>query len=107
LDPATGKITRYRHDPDDSSSLSSDVIRASGEDKAGRFWVITPQDLDRFDRDAGKVTLHVPLPPTTHPSFYEDSAGVFWIFYASGNGLTVFDRETNRLTRYFIPRPGT
>ena len=62
LDPATGRIIRYRHDPNDPSSLSSNDIRSSGEDKAGRFWVATSEGLDRFDRDTGKVTLHVPLP---------------------------------------------
>ena len=39
-------------------------------------------------------------PTHANSSFYEDSAGVFWIIYATGNGLAVFDRETNRLTRY-------
>ena len=33
-------------------------------------------------------------------SFHEDRTGVFWIIYASGNGLATFDRATNTLTRY-------
>jgi signal transduction histidine kinase/CheY-like chemotaxis protein/ligand-binding sensor domain-containing protein len=101
LDPATGRITYYRHDPNDPSSLSSNDVRSSGEDRAGTFWVATGLGLNAFDRDTGKVTLHVPLRElTTNFSFYEDRFGVFWIIYASGNGLAVFDRKTNRLTRY-------
>ena len=62
LDPATGRIRRYSHDPNDPSSLGSNVITMSGEDKAGRFWVANTAGLDEFDRRTGKVTLHIPLP---------------------------------------------
>ena len=95
---ATGRITGYRHDPDDPSSLSS-----NSSDRAAKISEapsgLPPARAWTFDRDAGKVTLHVPLP---EPSILvpEDSSGIFWIIYATGNGLAVFDRETNRLTRY-------
>ena len=55
--------------------------------------------LDRFDRNAGKVTLQVPLRNAERFSFYEDNTGVFWL-YSNANGLAVFDRGTRRLTRY-------
>ena len=100
LDPTTGQILHYRHDPKDASSLSSNDVMSSGEDKMGTFWVGTSQGLDAFDRKTGKVTLHIPLPESVQISFYEDHLGVFWIYYASGNGLAVFDRKTKKLTRY-------
>jgi ligand-binding sensor domain-containing protein/signal transduction histidine kinase len=101
LDPATGRITHYLHDPNDPSSLSSNDVKSTGEDKIGTFWVATGEGLDAFDRDTGKVALHIPLrEPVREFSFYEDRFGVFWIAYASGGGLAVFDRKTNRLTRY-------
>jgi ligand-binding sensor domain-containing protein len=100
LDPASGGVVRYRHRAGDPTSLSSNDIKSSGEDKSGTFWVGTSEGLDAFDRETGKVTLHVPLPEPVQISFYEDHLGVFWIAYASGNGLAVFDRKTRKLTRY-------
>jgi signal transduction histidine kinase/ligand-binding sensor domain-containing protein len=103
LDRATGKIRRYSHDPNDLSSISSNVILLSGEDKAGRFWVANTGGLDEFDRGTGKVILHNPL--AEHPGsflFYEDLFGTFWIFNVSGNPLAVFDRKTNTLTYYSL-----
>ena len=96
LDPATGRIRRFSHDPTDPLSLSSNDVKSSGEDKTGRFWVTNSEGLDEFDRGTGKVKVHVPLRESSN-SFYEDRFGVFWIF---GNALAVFDRNTNTLTHY-------
>jgi ligand-binding sensor domain-containing protein/signal transduction histidine kinase len=103
LNGATGRIRRYSHDPNDPSTISSNVIEMSGEDQAGRFWVANIGGLDEFDRRAGKVILHIPL--AEHPGsflFYEDRFGTFWIFNVSGNPLAVFDRKTNTLTYYSL-----
>jgi ligand-binding sensor domain-containing protein/signal transduction histidine kinase len=111
LDRATGKISRYSHDPNDFSSISSNVILLSGEDKAGRFWVANTGGLDEFDRRTGKVILHNSL--AERPGsflFYEDRFGTFWILNLSGNPLAVFDRNTNTLTYYPLQtetRPAT
>ena len=104
LDPTTGKIAHFGHDDADPSSLSSDDIRSSGEDRAGTFWVATRKGLDALDRDRGQVTQRVPLSETRDFSFYEDRKGVFWILYASGNGLAILDRKTQQLTRYSFGR---
>src|SRR5713226_2901741 len=61
LDPASGPIHNYFHDPKDPSSLSSNDVKSSGEDRMGKFWVATGEGLDQFDRKTGKVTLHIPL----------------------------------------------
>jgi ligand-binding sensor domain-containing protein len=39
LDPETGRILRFSHDPNDPSSLSGNGVRSTGQDKAGRFWL--------------------------------------------------------------------
>lgn len=104
LDPATAKTTRFGHDNADASSLSSDDIKSSGEDRAGTFWVATSEGLDAFDRAHARVTEHVPLPETRDLSFYEDHTGVFWVLYASGNGLAILDRSTKHLTRISFGR---
>jgi PAS domain S-box-containing protein len=100
FDPSTGRTIRYRHDPNDPFSLSSDEIKASGEDRTGTFWVGTSEGLDAFNRDTEKVTLHVPLRERIVMSFYEDRFGVLWIIHDTGGGLAVFDRKTNTLTPY-------
>ena len=116
LDPATGRITQYAHDPLNSSSLSSNDVKSAGEDSSHRLWIADGDNLEEFDRAEGKVLQRVPLTGLTelgqrgamgNLSFYEDHLGVFWIIYTStGNphvsGLAVLDRATNKLTRYSI-----
>jgi ligand-binding sensor domain-containing protein/signal transduction histidine kinase len=104
LDPATGATTRYGHDPGNVFSLSSNDVQSSEQDREGTFWVATSDGLDAFDRKHARVTEHVPLHESRNFSFYEDREGVFWILYASGNGLAVLDRKNQRLTRYSYGR---
>jgi signal transduction histidine kinase/ligand-binding sensor domain-containing protein len=99
LNPATGQLRVYSHDPSDPSSLSSNSVQFSGEDKRGRFWVANTntKSMDEFDRGTGKVILQVPLYAN---SFYEDRFGVFWIHHLSPNALAVFDGNTEKLTPF-------
>jgi signal transduction histidine kinase/ligand-binding sensor domain-containing protein len=100
LDPGSGRVTRFNHSDTDPFSLSSNDVKSSGEDRSGSFWVATGEGLDAFDRKRGRITLHVPLREPRDFSFYEDRSGVFWLLYASGNGLAILDRNARRLTRY-------
>ena len=101
LDPASGKIRRYSHDPNDPESLESNDIKSSGEDREGGFWVATSEGLDAFDRSTGKVTFHISTKEASYPfSFYEDRLGVFWVYHVSGDPLAVFDRKKKTLTEY-------
>jgi hypothetical protein len=54
LDRATGQIRRYSHDLNDLSSISSNVIVLSGEDKAGRFWVANTGDWTNSIAERGR-----------------------------------------------------
>jgi ligand-binding sensor domain-containing protein/signal transduction histidine kinase len=100
LDPTTGIVVRFHHDPDDPLSLSSDDVKWSGTDREGTLWVANATGLDAYDAASAHVTLHVPLAEPHELSFYEDKAGSFWILYASGDGLALLDRQERRLTRY-------
>src|SRR5262249_1101815 len=114
LDPATGRTTAYRHDPLNSSSLSSNEIQFAGEDSSHRLWVATGVSgvsLEEFDRASGRVLLRIPVTSDrlgitdAWTAIYEDHLGVFWIIYPTlghGSGLAVLDRATNTLTRYSI-----
>jgi len=100
FDPKTGQVRRYRR----ASGLSSNDVQWSGEDKSGTLWVGTSEGLDAFDRKTERVTLHIPIEQAVRAAFYEDRAGTFWIFNATGNGLAALDKKTNTLVRYsFYP----
>jgi PAS domain S-box-containing protein len=102
LNPSTGETIRYRHDPNNPFSLSSNIVKYTGEDKEGTLWVASSEGVDAFDWKAGKVTLHIPLPEIGEMSFQEDRSGLLWIVHATGGGLAVFDRNTNTLTQYSV-----
>jgi ligand-binding sensor domain-containing protein len=47
LDPTQGTVHRYTHEPENPASLSSSGVKASGEDRMGRFWVSTNTECAR------------------------------------------------------------
>ncbi|HEY3626776.1 MAG TPA: two-component regulator propeller domain-containing protein, partial [Terracidiphilus sp.] len=101
FDPSTGQTIRYQHDPTNPYSLSSNVIKYTGEDKEGTLWIANSEGVDAFDWRAGRVTLHIPLHEHREElSFLEDRFGVLWIVHVSGGGLAAYDRMTNTLTQY-------
>ena len=105
LDPGSGQVQRYSHDPNDPSSLSSSDVLYSGEDKEGSFWVATRGALDEFDRKAGKVVTHnvVPYVPGGF-NFYVDRLGTFWIYHGAPNPLAVFDLKNKTFIPYAFPK---
>ena len=111
VDPISGAIQHYTHDPNDPASISSNDLSYCGEDKAGSLLLASNGGLDEFDRHAGKVIRHFVLPDVqaSHTEeglefgFYEDRFGLLWIFHSSPNPLAVFDRNSNTLTSYAFP----
>jgi PAS domain S-box-containing protein len=102
FNPATGQSVRFKHDPKNPFSLSSNLIKCTGEDKDGTLWIASSEGMDAFDWKAGKVTLHIPLHEDGELSFLEDRFGVLWIVHVTGGGLAAFDRNTNTLTQYSV-----
>ena len=103
LDPATLQTAHYQHEPDGRSSLSSNQLKSTFEEKDGTFWVATAEGLDVFDRSTGKVARHISLMNGTEPlrmSLLQDHAGVLWAIFSSKNGLAAVDRAANRVTQY-------
>jgi ligand-binding sensor domain-containing protein len=108
FDPGTGQITHhYIHDPHNPSSLNSNDLRSTGEDRSGRFWVLERNHLEEFDRETGKVKVRALLPESggDGASFYEDHLGTFWIVCDAGRGgggVATFDRATNKITNFSL-----
>jgi signal transduction histidine kinase/ligand-binding sensor domain-containing protein len=99
LNPATGAITHYR-EGDDPNGLPTNSVNWSGEDSRGRFWVGTNLGLLELDRARGTVLRHIQMPDSVQVSLFEDRAGRFWITQASGNGLALYDPDTDFVTPY-------
>ena len=104
LEPSTGIVTRYTHDPSKPWSLSSNLISTMDEDRTGELWVASSGGLDRFDRGTGRVTLHIPLAGFRNEfSFHEDKFGTFWVARASPTcPLATFDRQTTTVHCYAV-----
>ncbi len=102
-DPHVNRITSYRHDPADPSTISDRMANTSYVDRAGVVWFAAPNGLNRFDRATGRFTryLHDPKNPRAIPGGFvcgplEDSQGNFWVL--SDTFLSLFDRTRGETT---------
>jgi signal transduction histidine kinase/ligand-binding sensor domain-containing protein/CheY-like chemotaxis protein/HPt (histidine-containing phosphotransfer) domain-containing protein len=86
LEPDTGHLTVFRHDPKEPHSLSHDRVFAVLEDDAQRLWVATADGLNlldaksatfvRYGRDADNPQS---LRDNNIMSLYQDRGGVLWV----------------------------
>ena len=113
FDPLTNIFTHYRHNKNDSQSLSDDVVSAVLVDHLGNIWVGNNGGLDLLDEKTGKFKhfskkANDPssLSCNTVRSLYEDKAGDLWVGtgFAFDNsnegGLNRFNRSTGTFIRY-------
>jgi len=98
VDRRTGRTTFYRHDPDDPTSLGSDLILSAVEDEDGFLWVGTDGGgLNRFDPRNGAVRristgdlgVDHQFADTALPLFI-DRDGLLWLG-TDGGGLVSYD----------------
>jgi PAS domain S-box-containing protein len=110
LDTATGQTIRYQHIPNDPTTVGSNLVRSTYEQKDGTFWVATIESLDLFNRQTGKVITHVLLREASNGRsivavdamihLLEDHEGALWVTFSSGSGLAVVDQKANELIPY-------
>ncbi len=105
LDRASGKITRFQHDPEDPGSLSNNFVRAILEDSRGRLWVGTDYGLNLFDRATGRFFQYHYDPNDPHSlssdsiwDIYEDRSGVLW--FGTVNGISKLNETASSFTHY-------
>ena len=107
IDPVTGAVTHYRHNPNNPNSLSSNHVWAAREDRSGMIWIGTDRGgLNRLDPRTGTIMhfRHDPEDPESlsHDEIlviHEESSG--FLALGTGNGLSRFDPETGLSMRYF------
>ncbi|MEO6537521.1 MAG: two-component regulator propeller domain-containing protein [Ferruginibacter sp.] len=109
--PSGVSFTSYRHIPGNQNSLSSNVVSAIIEDRAGIIWVATSNGLNSFDRktELFKCYRHDPknphsissnnLAPWFRSGIKEDTEGNLWI--CTNKGLNKLNRDRNTFTSYF------
>ncbi|MGZ8316171.1 MAG: two-component regulator propeller domain-containing protein [Telluria sp.] len=110
VDPATRKVSSYRHDAADTGTVADNVVRPMLEDKAGRFWVGTFDGLDLMDRERGTFRhfRHDPKKPDSlsHDEVHyllEDSEGTVWVGTAGGlNRMSVGADGNVSFRRYTV-----
>ena len=114
LDPATGELAVYRHDPDEPSSLSSDDVAAIYEDAVGSLWIGSWNGgVDRFDPDAQAFRTLRPRPrtPDSLPAadvtaMHEAPDGALWLASRGGLLMTGDPRSGRFRTVATLPPKG-
>jgi ligand-binding sensor domain-containing protein len=104
-DEGTKKFEHYRHDDNDSNSISSNLILSLLEDTKGNLWVGTYDNgLNFFDRNKKTFTHYLynkkanSISNNTIPDILEDSKGNLWI--STFHGLNKIDLAKKIITTY-------
>ncbi|HWO37467.1 MAG TPA: two-component regulator propeller domain-containing protein [Candidatus Acidoferrum sp.] len=101
FDRRTGRFKTYLHEPDNPSSLSSNIVSRMMIDHAGTMWIATYNGLDRFDpRNESFVAYKQDAKSDAEGYFNlsEDKSGFLWM--GSWGGLNRFDPNTGQFTVY-------
>ena len=104
-DPVEGKFTRFKYNPSQPGSISSNRITCLLEDKNGRLWIGTGSDggLNRYDVINNTFKAFIPVLNDSIQgipgimSLLEDRKGKFWV--GTSRGLFLFDREKESFSR--------
>ncbi|MBC7829192.1 MAG: response regulator [Chitinophagaceae bacterium] len=100
------KFTLFKHNPNDPSSLSSNIINALYEDLNGDLWIgTTGGGLSKYNRNSNSFShfLADPADPfsITNNSvacIYEDRRGNLWV--GTYQNLNLFNRKTKKFTSF-------
>lgn len=101
------RVTTYRFDPLDSTSISGNVIESITEDRDGNLWVIASGGgINRFDavNEQFRHFRHDPDRPGSLSSddvtvVYADPHGNLWVG-TDGGGLNLYDPAPGRFIRF-------
>ena len=118
------RFIHYTHNPQDKSSISSDVVGPIHEDESGVLWIGTEEGLNKLapapDDTVSPEFIHYRHDPADPKSLssnkiysiFEDKAGVFWIG-TGGGGLNTLNSEERKKRHpafshfYHNPEDGT
>ncbi|MDL2407766.1 two-component regulator propeller domain-containing protein [Rhizobium calliandrae] len=97
-----GRLLRtFRHDPSDSSSISSDIVGVLVFDPAGKLWATTWNGIVSYDQSTGQFKTYK-YDPSADAEVYHaltrQHDGLFWL--GSSDGLYSFDSTSGKFARY-------
>ncbi len=101
VDPATGKTTVYRHEPDNPNSIIDVPAAALARDRAGRLWIGSRTGVTAFDastRRFSRLRLPGDADANNVRGMLAASDGYLWI--ATRGGLHRLDPETRQVESY-------
>lgn len=99
-------IKHFRHNPADSSTISSNFIYSILEDRKGNIWIGTNGGgLNSYDPRTRRFTRYYSeggnkqsLTNNVIRTIFEDNEGLIWV--GTDEGLNAFDPKTQKFTRY-------
>ena len=110
FDPATEMFKRYVHNPQDSKSLSNDILVSITEDKNGILWIGTwGGGLIRFDLTTENFSTYVHDSQNTSSisgdyvtAVHQARDSKYWVM-TRFNGLNLFDPSTQTFKHFPLP----
>lgn len=103
---SSAKFTHFKHDPSESKSLSSNLIRSVYQDKFSNIWVGTINGLNLLEKGTSSFTHYfhqednlLSLSFNFVQNMAEDNEGNLWVS-TSGGGLNLYDRQQSHFYRY-------
>jgi diguanylate cyclase (GGDEF)-like protein len=105
LDPVSGHVVSFQHDPTDQNTLSDNRVMTVFADKTGDVWIGTRNaGLNRLNTATGGVTHYRHDPEDNHSlsadgvtSIYGDKDGALWVG-TYGGGLNRLDLDSGKFT---------
>jgi signal transduction histidine kinase/ligand-binding sensor domain-containing protein len=100
LDPRTGHFKRFRHDPNNPSSLSNEDVGHMLIDRDGTLWAATWDGLNRFEPEAERFTVFRADPHNRELIYLSMAEGPdhdLWLG-TYGFGLQHFDSRSGQFT---------
>ncbi|MBN2103461.1 hypothetical protein JW835_05400 [bacterium] len=103
LDPETRSIVTFRHDEEDTTSISKGWVLTILEASDSTLWVGTTGGLNRFHRDTETFTrfyIKDGLPNDAIKGLREDDHGNLWL--STNKGISRYDPKTGEFKNYDI-----
>ncbi len=102
-EPDSGIWTHFRHDPEDTASLSDDFVESIQQDQSGRLWFGTGDGLNLFNEEQGDFTrYHVDdgLADDRIAGMLEDDQGYLWL--STNGGLSRYDPQSEIFDNFTV-----
>ena len=107
LDPNSGEVTKYLHNPNDPGSISNNYVHSIYEDRSGVLWVGTLRgNIDRVDLYAKQIDHHHHITNEENSicnndvyAIMQDKSENTWV--GTIHGLTRIDALTGAYSHFF------